>query len=724
MSALSVEPPFPAFAGADGQPLDDGYIWIGVQNLSPQTNPVNVYFDRNLTILAPQPLRTINGYISNSGSPAQVYVNGADFSILVQDSNGSLVYSFEKATGDISGAFGVSVKEFGAVGDGITNDTSAFNAAKTSAGDYGYVTPNGEYNVGPTAPDYNLNGVGKLLASGVSTGGTQLTYNPARESAFFNPDTYQREVQGINYPPPRGTDYITSSYNVVFSPGSKLNDYTKNIRYNVVFGDLIGSTPGAWGYNNVFGSNAMAYAYNVNRNTVIGSESMAWAGAPDQAWLVTYQHDWWRKPPDNPFVPGEPGWDAAGLETNFPGIGARIAAYSAYPTSETETSFNSTLGRNAGNHMIKGIRNTYVGYRAAGQNFVGSFNTVVGSLAMDQAVFADFITAVGDQAGRDCLDSLNATFVGYAAGRTVQNASDSVIIGDRAADEVLDATDAVIIGALAGASHPTNLNDKLVISNARSTLRDPLISGRFTDEVAGVAIQPEALRAKWHVQAATSGSALTPVAGLLVEGATQASLTLETNDSGFPGVRFADTASNNVGFVEYSHGSNTMTFGTNAGSRFRLESDGIPRPWTDNSISLGRAAFRWSEVFAGNAIINTSDSREKQQVRDLLDAERAVALRIKKLIKAFKWNDAVQTKGDKARIHFGVIAQDVKAAFEAEGLNADDYGMFCYDEWGDEFENLIDEAGNQTGKKKHIVVAGNRYGIRYEELLAFVIGAM
>ena len=40
MAALSVEPPYPAFADADGQPLEDGYIWIGTVNLNPITNPI------------------------------------------------------------------------------------------------------------------------------------------------------------------------------------------------------------------------------------------------------------------------------------------------------------------------------------------------------------------------------------------------------------------------------------------------------------------------------------------------------------------------------------------------------------------------------------------------------------------------------------------------------------------------------------------------------------
>lgn len=92
MSALSIQPPYPAFAGTDGLPLENGYIWIGTVNLNPQVNPIAVYWDAALTIPAAQPIRTINGYPGYQGTPSRFYA-ASDYSILVQNSKGSLVYT-------------------------------------------------------------------------------------------------------------------------------------------------------------------------------------------------------------------------------------------------------------------------------------------------------------------------------------------------------------------------------------------------------------------------------------------------------------------------------------------------------------------------------------------------------------------------------------------------------------------------------------------------------
>ena len=143
-------------------------------------------------------------------------------------------------------------------------------------------------------------------------------------------------------------------------------------------------------------------------------------------------------------------------------------------------------------------------------------------------------------------------------------------------------------------------------------------------------------------------------------------------------------------------------------------------PPSDNGKTNGTAALRWSVVYAGTGTINTSDEREKQQIADLDAAELRVALAIKGMVKKFKFNDAVTAKGDNARIHVGVIAQDVRGAFIAEGLDPTEYALFCYDAWPEIAEETDDEGTVMTQARE----AGDRFGIRYDELLAFIIAAV
>ena len=99
--------------------------------------------------------------------------------------------------------------------------------------------------------------------------------------------------------------------------------------------------------------------------------------------------------------------------------------------------------------------------------------------------------------------------------------------------------------------------------------------------------------------------------------------------------------------------------------------------------------------------------------------------------KVFQFKDAVEKKGVDARLHVGVIAQQVIEAFASEGLDATRYGLLCYDKWDDEYEDVevidepevVAEDGTVTPAKTHVehrlvTPAGDRYGIRYEEALA------
>jgi hypothetical protein len=91
--STSVLTPFPLFYDADGVPLEEGYIYVGVAGLNPETNPQLVYWDAALTIVAAQPVRTLNGYPSNSGTPGMIYTSTTNFSVTVKTKAAVTVYS-------------------------------------------------------------------------------------------------------------------------------------------------------------------------------------------------------------------------------------------------------------------------------------------------------------------------------------------------------------------------------------------------------------------------------------------------------------------------------------------------------------------------------------------------------------------------------------------------------------------------------------------------------
>lgn len=92
MSTNVVTPPFNVWTGLDGQPLENGMIWVGVANMDAPSNPVAVFWDAALTIPAALPIRTVNGYPSRDGSPGVFFV-GSDYSLKVTTAAGVPVYS-------------------------------------------------------------------------------------------------------------------------------------------------------------------------------------------------------------------------------------------------------------------------------------------------------------------------------------------------------------------------------------------------------------------------------------------------------------------------------------------------------------------------------------------------------------------------------------------------------------------------------------------------------
>jgi hypothetical protein len=220
-----------------------------------------------------------------------------------------------------------------------------------------------------------------------------------------------------------------------------------------------------------------------------------------------------------------------------------------------------------------------------------------------------------------------------------------------------------------------------------------------------------------------------------------------------------------VGSINISNSSTVVSLtGTSSGGGIAMGKSAAnvyparPAGVIDNTLDFGSISYRWDDIYATNGTIQTSDRNEKQDIEALSDAEQRVAVACKGLIRKFRWIDSVAEKGDDARIHFGIIAQDLQDAFAAEGLDAGRYAMFISSTWWETdrvvpaveavegAEATYDDEGNQlteaveavVGVSEHTVTdhydtleeapegatERTRLGVRYPELLAFIIGAL
>lgn len=129
-------------------------------------------------------------------------------------------------------------------------------------------------------------------------------------------------------------------------------------------------------------------------------------------------------------------------------------------------------------------------------------------------------------------------------------------------------------------------------------------------------------------------------------------------------------------------------------------------PASDGVERIGGSGRSVAYIYLTNAPIVTSDQRVKQDIKVIddavLDAWQTVHFAQYRLIADVTENDGA------AKVQFGVIAQEVVAAFAAQGLDAHAYGLISFDKW---------EANDDRP-------AGERYGVLYEQALVLECAVM
>ena len=141
------------------------------------------------------------------------------------------------------------------------------------------------------------------------------------------------------------------------------------------------------------------------------------------------------------------------------------------------------------------------------------------------------------------------------------------------------------------------------------------------------------------------------------------------------------------------------------------------------AISQGKGRTMWlypsgTWTWNGTACQIISDQRLKQQIAEiddkLLDAWEDVEP------SQFKYNDAVNEKGTKARLHTGYVVQQIDNACKSHGVDVSQYGLYCHEEYPQETEEVEVEQtdGTKTKERKVIREANEHYSLRYTEVYA------
>jgi hypothetical protein len=148
---------------------------------------------------------------------------------------------------------------------------------------------------------------------------------------------------------------------------------------------------------------------------------------------------------------------------------------------------------------------------------------------------------------------------------------------------------------------------------------------------------------------------------------------------------------------------------TSSPERLRVVgSTGHILPGTDNTQNLGSGSLRFATIYAGTGTINTSDARAKRDVGGIPDAWLDA------------WGDVEWSRFrfiDGARWHVGLVAQQVRDAFAARGLDGCEIGLLCFDAWPARkaLRAKHDRKGRLIRPASPAVPAGDRWGLRYAE---------
>lgn len=133
---------------------------------------------------------------------------------------------------------------------------------------------------------------------------------------------------------------------------------------------------------------------------------------------------------------------------------------------------------------------------------------------------------------------------------------------------------------------------------------------------------------------------------------------------------------------------------------------------TDNTISWGSSGNRWKDIWAGNAVIQTSDANQKYEIEH---SDLGIDFVNQLIPRKYKYID-----GTSGRTHYGLIAQEVYDVLNANEIPTQNFAGYIKDEGDFTYSVGRDENGNDIMETSHQI----NYGLRYEEIISPMVKAI
>lgn len=585
-------------------------------------------------------------------------------------------------------------------------------------------------------------GPGKISIAGVDFSGFIPGVDVSNSSIYFNPPSYY-DLVGDN-----GDE--SGKLNLILNVGAKRSG---SINRSTFIGSQGPKQIIAVDRCEAIGNGAMMYTKYCERTVAVGTIACQWLGTNSPA---ADNHQWWSNA--GGYTPGQAGWDYDGLETDNPGIGAKISAFSGFATQQSECGRSVAVGRNAFNGSVLLMNCTALGYRAGAGMYSSTNMVALGTDAYRNGVFLTNSIAAGVFAGVKWQEGTGNALFGYNAGSASIKGDRNTLLGSYAGSDAKNMTDCLFIGygggndVIADTPTPTNV---LAIGNDVTGVGAPLISGNMATPKAGVNILPSKILATFHVRSSDASTTVVAPSGaadeLILENGGNTGMTIRSAATSLGVINFSSPTLASAGSINYNHSTAEMTLRASNADRWKVTSSALV-PAADNVYTFGTAALRPSQLYAGNSSISTSDATRKTEPREITNSEITAFSTILKLPGVWQWIDKYEEEGEKARLHSGPTVQAAIAIMQANGLDWEQYGAFCYDEWEDQYtpvfatkkatkevsvkvyddeksvSNAVQvieyEEEYDTGEKQLTLAAGSLYSFRKEELTWWCMRAL